>query len=188
MIKGPSPKLEPSDQTARNATDARIEVLQRALDHVIEAHRFAHESFAALNAKASTALSIAAFYLAGVVALLNTLGAETRALALYLGVVTYALFVGALLTLLWILRVREVAGPVDAAALGKMAGDLATLPDSENWDDVRVKWYRDQLQAWAPIPAEVEEVNKDKARWLRAAHWMLVVGILSAGAATVFSI
>ncbi len=178
--QGPQPGSAES-----RAAQARVEILARALDQVIEAHRFAHESFAALDAKVSTSLQIAALYLAGSVALFNSFSPETHPLAVAAAVLTYGLFVGALLVLLWTLRVREVTGPIDASAMDTMAGNLAKLPDTEDWDEVRVNWYRDQLRAWAPIPAEVERVNKDKARSLVAAHYLLATGVLSAGAATI---
>ena len=99
-------------------------------------------------------------------------------------VLTYGLLVSAIVASLVALKVREVATPMDSAAVASMTLDIISLPDEELTAEVRANWYRDQLREWKRVIERVEKINSTKARWLTTAQAMIIIAIISAGLAT----
>lgn len=169
------------------AAKTRVDLLDRTLSYCADDYDLVGSTYAALDSKAQATFGVSGLFTAGTIALLNSITASTDMLlwTIVLVVLTYALLVSAIVASLVALKVREVATPMDSAAMAMMTLDIITLPDEELTAEVRINWYRDQLHEWKRVIDEVETVNSRKARWLWAAQVMLIVAIICASFATV---
>jgi hypothetical protein len=169
-----------------DAPSTRIDLLDRSLRYCTEDYDLVTATFAALDSKAQATFGVAGIFVAGTVALLNTLRASDAPSpgGVALVVLTYVLLVAAIGASIVALKVREVATPIDSASVAKMTLDVISLPDDELTDEVRANWYRDQLGEWERVIQSVERVNSTKARWLAWAQVFLLVAIICAGLAT----
>jgi hypothetical protein len=164
----------------------RIDLLDRSLKYCTADYDLATATFAALDSKAQATFGVAGVFVAGTVALLNSLRVSDSpsGWAVALVVLTYVLLVASIATSLISLKVREVATPIDSASVARMTLEVVTLPDEELTDEVRANWYRDQLGEWKRVIQEVDGVNSMKGRWLVWAQALLLVAIICAGLAT----
>lgn len=170
----------------REAAQTRLDLLDRTLRYCTEDYDLASATYAALDAKAQATFGVSGLFVAGTVALLNSLegSPDVSLWTVVLIVLTYVLLVTAIVASLLALKVREVATPMDSSALASMTLDVIRLPDEELTAEVRANWYRDQLHEWKRVIDEVERINSRKARWLTSAQVMLIVAIICAGLAT----
>jgi hypothetical protein len=168
------------------AEHIRIDLLDRALSYCTEDYHLVTTTYAALDSKAQATFGVSGLFIAGTVALLNNITAPTEVFlwTIALVVLTYGLLVSAVVASLVALKVREVATPMDSAAMTTMTLDVIDLPDEELTAEVRANWYRDQLREWKRVIEEVESVNSSKARWLGSAQVMLIIAVICAGLAT----
>jgi hypothetical protein len=168
------------------AAQTRLDLLDRTLRYCTDDYDLASATYAALDAKAQAIFGVSGLFIAGTVALLNSVEASPgmSTWTVVPVVLTYILLVAAIVASLVALRVREVATPMDSAALASMTMDVISLPDEDLTAEVRANWYRDQLGEWQRVIEEVERINLKKARWLTSAQVMLIVAIICAGLAT----
>lgn len=171
----------------KEASQTRIDLLDRTLGYCTEDYDFVSATYASLDSKAQATFGVSGVFVAGTVALLNSItgSAEVSLWTVVFVVLTYGLLVSAIVASLVALKVREVATPMDSAAVGSMTLDVISLPDEELTAEVRANWYRDQLREWKRVIDDVESINSRKARWLSSAQILLVVAIICAGLATV---
>jgi hypothetical protein len=170
----------------REAAQTRVDLLDRTLSYCTEDYDLVSATYAALDAKAQATFGVSGVFVAGTVALLNSIRelSEMSLWTVVLVVLTYGLLVSAIVASLVALKVREVATPMDSAAVASMTLDIISLPDEELTAEVRANWYRDQLREWKRVIERVEKINSTKARWLTTAQAMMIIAIICAGLAT----
>jgi len=112
------------------ASQTRIDLLDRTLSYCTEDYDRVSTTYAALDSKAQATFGVSGLFIAGTVAVLNSITASTEVFwwTVVFVVLTYGLLVSAVVASVFALRVREVATPMDSAALASMTLEVIGLP------------------------------------------------------------
>jgi hypothetical protein len=165
---------------------SRLDLLDRATRYATDDYDLVSATFAALDSKAQATFGVSGVFVAGTVALLNSLrdpsdGSGWAVAAVF---ATYVLLVGAIVTSILALKVREVATPISSASISQTTLEMVDLPDEELIADMRAGWYREQLRVWGQVIERLEKTNSEKALLVGLSQLLLVAAIIFAGFAT----
>jgi hypothetical protein len=171
------------------AAASRLDLLDRATRYATNDYEQATAVFAALDSKAQATFGISGVFVAGTVALLNSLkdkGDPSGWVVTGL-VAIYVVLVGAIATSILALKVRDIAAPMSTSDLTMMTSDMVALTDEELTTEMRASWYREQLRILEGVTTQLEKTNSDKASRVAFSQWLLLTAIILAGLATVMS-
>jgi len=166
----------------------RLDLLDRATRYATDDYDQVVSTFARLDSKAQATFGISGVFVAGTVALLNSIkDSEGSGWVGAAVIATYAVLIGAVVTSIMALRVREVMTPISSASITQMTLEMVELPDEELTTEMRAGWYREQLREWGQAIEQVDRTNSEKARLVSLSQRLLVSAIILAGLATLAS-
>jgi hypothetical protein len=185
MLLGGGKKMAMTDAAA-----SRLDLLDRATRYATDDYDQGNAAFAALDSKAQSTFGISGVFVAGTIALINNLKDQGDGVSWVVAALlaTYVVLIGAVVTSIKALRVRDVATPISSDSMTQMTLDMVALPDQELTSDMRAGWYLERLRVWGDVIGQLEKTNSEKALLVRRSQRLLVGALVLAGIAATLAV
>lgn len=159
-------------------------LVRDALDSYKEEYRELCENWRGLESKAQSTITICGIFLAGMLAFVRGLSSTSSTAETWILIIAAVWLTAATLSSLGVVRLRSVSAAPSGDDLDGLIDDLLDAEDGDTPERF-IAYTRDHAHLWSDVNRDLERVNKIKAKWLFAAHALLISGVIFAAVATI---